>query len=186
MCSMVSGVQLNSSYVNYNNSSTARLNWIIDCAKNAFGNVILEVNPILGVGKCKPTCVVINESTSQKVLDLLKLKNEQKIKGISSLEEDWNGNGALPFDETLIQSFLDVINGVYEQPEIAPTGRNSLIMQYDFPDSSMLVFEIFEGKAEKVYVPQGNYECAEVEQYTKDIVIEINRCLEKIYGFEQN
>ncbi|MFI3213551.1 MAG: hypothetical protein R3Y24_09415 [Eubacteriales bacterium] len=114
MYSMVSGVQLNGNYINYNNNShdmvsnIATWTGFINCAKNA----ILELNPFFGEGKSEQKCGTINESSSTIVIDLLKIKNIQKIDGISLLRNDWNGNGALPFNEALIKCFSNVINAV--------------------------------------------------------------------------
>jgi len=108
--------------------------------------------------------------------------NLEKLKNMRSFKHDWNGFGADAFTESSLLWFEKVINSLKEQPEIAPTGRNSLYMQYKSDDGSMLAFELSENRAEKVYVPEGDYNKIETEIITSDICEQINDCVVRFYG----
>lgn len=125
-------------------------------------------------------------SSMSKAVDIMKCMNLNKIKFMKAFAEDWNGNGAKAFSENAIRLFEEVINSLVKQPEIAPTGRNSLLMQYELDDKSILAFEVKENLTEKVFVPQGNYAMVETETFTDDFVQNITTSVEKFYGFKQH
>lgn len=117
-------------------------------------------------------------------IDFLKVINLNKIERMANFLVDWNGNGASSFSKAAIDFFKIIISGLSKQPEVAPTGRNSMIMQYELQDKSKLVFEVSEKKVEKVYSPQGNYAFAECEIFVDGFVQKINCCVERFYGFK--
>lgn len=123
-------------------------------------------------------------SSMSKVVDIMKCMNLNKIEFMKAFTEDWNGNGAKAFSVKAIQLFEEIINSLVKQPEIAPTGRNSLLMQYELDDKSILAFEVRENVTEKVFVPQGNYTMIETETFTDDFVQNISASVEKFYGFK--
>lgn len=92
-----------------------------------------------------------------------KEENLDKIRKMSLFEDNWNGAGAKAFSEKAIKRFVSVVESLDVQPEIAPTGRNSLYMEYRKKDGSLLSFEIKEDGAEKVYVERGDYGHPDVE-----------------------
>ena len=117
-----------------------------------------------------------------QVVDALKCANLDKIKSMASFAEDWNGNGARAFSKKAIDVFEKIISVLSIQPQIAPTGRNSLLMQYELEDNSMLAFEVSEDKTEKVCVPQGKYELATIELITENIEMNIEKSVVEFYG----
>lgn len=124
---------------------------------------------------------------SNNVVDLKEVENLNKIEKMASFTENWNGTGGSIFSENAIILFEKVIKALKKQPQIAPTGRNSLLMQYELDDKSMLAFEVSEKGTEKVYIPKGDYSLAQMEVFTEDIERKINECVEKFfYGYEQN
>jgi len=123
------------------------------------------------------------EPSADMVVDNKRIENMNKIEGMRHFEKNWNGYDADPFSESSLVWFEKVINSLRKQPEIAPTGRNSLYMQYKSDDGSMLAFELSENKVEKVYVPNGDYNKIESEVITSDICNKINEQAEKFYGF---
>lgn len=116
----------------------------------------------------------------------LKQKNLAKIEKMAHFEYDWNGNGGEKFTRGAIDAFRTVIDVLHRQPQIAPTGRNSLLMQYELDDKSRLIFEVNENKAEKVHIPKGNYSKADVQMYVENVAHKINEDVENFYGLKSH
>lgn len=112
----------------------------------------------------------------------LKRKNLAKIEKMALFESDWNGNGGVKFTTGAIDTFKEVIGVLNKQPEIAPTGRNSLLMYYELANGSRLIFEVSENKAEKVYIPNGDYVKASIQIYVGNVSFKINEAVENFYG----
>ncbi len=77
-----------------------------------------------------------------------KLNNINTILSFKKFEADWNGNGAEPFSENIIQKALDFINllTLRFQPNVFPTGRQSIQLEYEKSNGNYLEIEIFEDK----------------------------------------
>lgn len=77
-----------------------------------------------------------------------KLNNINTILSFKKFGNNWNGNGAEPFSENLIQKALDFINSanLKFQPNVFPTGRQSIQLEYEKPNGNYLEIEIFENK----------------------------------------
>ena len=101
-------------------------------------------------------------------------KNKQIIREMDSYQENWNGYGAKSFSREQLRVFNDVIQNLDFQPDIMPTARNSLLMQYVYPNNTQLMFELFEDYMEEVLVPTGNYGKAQVKTYESDFASRIN------------
>lgn len=108
--------------------------------------------------------------------------NFDKIAKMSNFESGWNGNHGLPFTATAINSFKQVIQKLTVQPQIAPTGRNSLLLQYEKKDGTLLTFELKEHSAEMVYVPFGDYKNAITKVIENNVTNTIVECVGKLYG----
>ena len=119
-------------------------------------------------------------------LDLLKIENLKKLDCISLFRENWNGVGGRAFSGTSIRIFRDIIENVCKQPSIAPTGRNSLLLQYELDDHSILAFEVREKRVEMVYVKRGDYSSAISKVFTDDFIRNINSQVARFYGLKQN
>lgn len=145
---------------------------------------------------------VINQSANVAYVDLneisknhhapleasadLKQENLAKIEKMAHFEYNWNGNGGEKFAKRAIDTFRKVIDVLHIQPQIAPTGRNSLLMQYELADKSRLIFEVSENNAEKVYIPKGDYSEAEVQRYVENVAYKINEAVEDFYESKSN
>ena len=70
---------------------------------------------------------------------------------ISSLKDNWNGNGALAFSSILIEKIKNIVVGLEKQPEIFPTAANSIQLEYDGLDNSYLEIEIFDSKIAEIF-----------------------------------
>lgn len=127
------------------------------------------------------SCGLGNNICLSNAIDLLKIENINKIDKISAFESDWNGNGAEKFSKESIAFFYEVIESLPKQPKIAPTGKGTLLMQYELEDKSLLAFDVGYGRVEKVFVPKTRYDKANVEVFTDDIFANMKRCVEKFY-----
>lgn len=73
------------------------------------------------------------------------LKSLQTLRTIKQLPVDWNGKGSVTFSEALIQKVFTIVRELQFQPDIFPTGRNSIQLEFEIGDD-YLEFEIFEDK----------------------------------------
>lgn len=71
-------------------------------------------------------------------------KNYQVIESIKKLEENWNDNHANPFSPNLIRKVAGIISVLKVQPQIFPTARNSIQLEYEKENGDYLEFEIYE------------------------------------------
>lgn len=85
-------------------------------------------------------------SSCSNNIDLCKIISNGKIKAISKLEKNWNGNGADRFSKKLIKLSYKIIDNLETQPNIFPTARDSIQLEYENSSKDYLEFEIFEDK----------------------------------------
>lgn len=124
-----------------------------------------------------------NDSLRNDVfVDVLQQKNLNKIELMGSFQDDWNGNGGMAFSKSALSMFKEIIKNLSTQPEIAPTGRNSLYMEFKKTDESVLAFEISETAAEKIIVPCGHFEDAIAEKFTDEVVRNVKNSVVEFYG----
>lgn len=81
-----------------------------------------------------------------------KEENKQQIKDISSLEDNWNGYGAKQFSNTIISSAEKIIDILTWQPEVFPTGRESIQFEYEKDNGDYLELELFENGKIKLFI----------------------------------
>lgn len=97
--------------------------------------------------------------------------NKTIISRLGLLKENWNGYGAKPFNKDLVKLFNDLIDSLPIQPALSPTGRESLILDYELNKNISIAFEIFIDKVDFAYVDAENInKCFENEITIKDIV----------------
>lgn len=121
---------------------------------------------------------------TNKAIDLMKVENLNKIRKMALFDDDWNGTGGSSFSKGAINFFEVIINALEKQPQIAPTGRNSLLMQYELDDKSLLAFEVSERRTEEVFIPKGDYSLAQMEVFTENVSQQINESVERFYGLK--
>ncbi len=119
-----------------------------------------------------------------QAVDLMKIVNLNKINKMSLFDDNWNGTGGSAFSEGAVSLFKTILEMLERQPEIAPTGRNSLLMQYELDDKSLLAFEVGENKVEKVLVPKGDYSMVQMEVFTDELGQKIKECVKEFYGIK--
>lgn len=113
-------------------------------------------------------------------MDAELLHSYQKLYEISCLAEDWNGNGAKRFSTELIDSVRNIVEKIVRQPNIFPTARESIQLEYENDLGDYLEFELFEnGRFKKFYCGHDG------EIITEDIPAEmIYEVVNRFYGFE--
>ncbi|MBQ7168567.1 MAG: hypothetical protein IJR63_01525 [Synergistaceae bacterium] len=99
--------------------------------------------------------------------------NLERLEDIARLDSDWNGYGAKPFTRTLIAEVRNIIQYLSEQPEIFPTGRESIQLEYHLPDESYLEFEVFEDKVVAMQVTGTDYDNAQFWEFASNDVAQI-------------
>lgn len=90
--------------------------------------------------------------------DLSKLN--KIMQEISELDYNWNGYEAEPISNDLIQKSVKVISKLPKLPFIAPTGRNTIQVEFDLKDGSYLEFEMYANQISVLFVPA-------IRQYNK-------------------
>lgn len=109
-----------------------------------------------------------------------KVKNMWRLQDISKFEDDLNSY----FDKNLIDSVENIIENVHVQPEIYPTERNSIQLEYELEDKSYLEFEVFENKILCLRIPQRDYTKAEHEVISPTDINRINEIIDNFYNRE--
>lgn len=77
--------------------------------------------------------------------------NLKKLDSFKLLEPNWNENGAVSFNTAFIDHVKTIITQLPVQPQIFPTGRNSIQLEYDKPNGDSVELEIYaDGLIESV------------------------------------
>ncbi|MBQ8945515.1 MAG: hypothetical protein IJ058_01765 [Lachnospiraceae bacterium] len=168
-------------------NNVIRTSFIFDIFMFAGTGMISEYNINLNNGNHNPRLIEsvlssgIDCSSFNPSFDLLKIENLNKLRMMSKFESDWNGNNAKPFTKASIQLFDKLINSLNRQPKIAPTGNESLLVQYEKNDKSLLAFDVSLKKTRMVFVPEGNYDEAEEKTFTDNVISTIQTEVERFY-----
>ncbi len=106
----------------------------------------------------------------------------KRLEDIGKLPYDWNGYGARPFSSALIDKCEKIVNELSHQPEIYPTGRQSIQFQYQLKDKSYLEFEIFADKTMCLWVPKRIYADAVETEIIDAEEKQIKEIVDSFYG----
>ena len=125
-------------------------------------------------GHNQSLCICFDDSNSNhsefsSVVDLLKQKNLMMIREMSQFKKNWNGNDGEPFSKEAISLFRKIIVSLKRQPEIAPTGRNSMLIQYDYKEK-IIAYEVRTNMIEEVFIPDRDFTKASSVVFTTDLV----------------
>ena len=82
------------------------------------------------------------------------LRNISIINSYAKLRKNWNENGASPFTQKLINKTIEVLRNLNYQPQVFPTARNSILLEYGKPTGGFLGIEVFENRIETFIAPQ--------------------------------
>ncbi|MBQ4468821.1 MAG: hypothetical protein II917_01590 [Synergistaceae bacterium] len=107
--------------------------------------------------------------------------NLERLNDIAQLESDWNGYGAAPFSQALIAEARNIITNLTEQPELFPTGRESIQLEYELPDKSYLEFEIFEDKIAAMQVSGTDYDNARFWDLSPDDIKQVRGIVKEFF-----
>ena len=86
--------------------------------------------------------------------------NLDKLDSIGTFERNWNGYGAPAFGAGVIETAKIIVAQLTKQPEIFPTGRGTVQMEYHQKDGTYLEFEVFADRITVVYISNGDIENA--------------------------
>lgn len=86
--------------------------------------------------------------------------NLDKLNNIGKLKPGWNGYGAPSIEEGIINQAKLIVAQLKMQPEIFPTGRGTVQMEYHQNDGTYLEFELFTDKITVLYIGKGDIENA--------------------------
>lgn len=136
------------------------------------------------IGKSAEPVVMIIYNSRNGMLFVNKdaVMNAKKLEEIGKLPYDWNGYGAKPFTTALIDKCEKIISVLNHQPQIYPTGRQSIQFQYELADRSYLEFEIFEDKTMCLCVPKRIYANAKEMKIVDSEAAKIKEIVENFYG----
>lgn len=88
----------------------------------------------------------------------MKLQHSLKaIADIRKLKDGWNGYGAKRIPDSVCAVAEKVVSHLTVQPEIFPTARRTIHMEYNFENNNYLEFEIFEDDVCATFVPDHDY-----------------------------
>lgn len=160
--------------VNKNNTYSEILN----------GSVNISNNIVHSISKTMESVVKLFYNSRSGLLSMKPdvIKSLERLKDIGNLEQDWNGYGAKPFSDTLIDKCEKIVSLLPVQPSIYPTGRNSIQFQYELSDRSYLEFEIFEKRTMCLQVPKRIYSEAKEMELKEAEDAQIKEIVENFYG----
>ena len=81
-------------------------------------------------------------------------ENLKRLEAFSAFKENWNGYGANSFPKTLIDRIRRLLVVLTIQPEIFPTARDSIQLEYDVGDNHIEI-EVFSNGDVKVLSMKG-------------------------------
>ena len=110
----------------------------------------------------------------------VKEHNREKLSVIRSLKYDWNGNGAPPFPETLINNVSMLLDNLTIQPEIFPTALCTIQLEYDNSRRDHMEIEIGTNDKAEVFIV--NFDGSEMAKTIPPTPDEINELVGAFYG----
>lgn len=100
-----------------------------------------SVEPRIGlVFQSTPTSTRFNDANRYS-LDKLK-HNKRVLRSLANLKSNWNKYGADPIDPAVIDKTETMLSELDYQPQIFPTGRGTLQIEYFKDDNNLIEIEI--------------------------------------------
>lgn len=84
-------------------------------------------------------------------IDLCKVQSHETLSKIADLKDNWNQYGAKHFSWDLIDFVKKLIDKLDSQPDIYPTARDSIQLEYEKIGKYYLEFEIFSPNNIKMF-----------------------------------
>ena len=82
--------------------------------------------------------------------------NLRVMNEIAGLKDGWNGNGADAFSSELTNRCSGILRRLEVQPDVFPTGEDSIQFEWEKDDGSYLEMEVFEDGRISMYLQQAN------------------------------
>jgi|GEM_PF-3643397 len=111
-----------------------------------------------------------------------KNKSLRILSDIQGLKKNWDGYGAESIPADVILLARSIVVALNHQPEIYPTKRRTVQMQYELRDRSYLELEIYADKIEALSVPQRKYEKAHEYTISANKYYEISDMVDSFYS----
>lgn len=123
-----------------------------------FGKIFKENNEINSINSDFTGYTEDNYKEAEKVYSMAYVEINQlannfltandAIRDISLLQSNWNGNGAQPFSEMLVNKCYIILNQLAAEPFVCPTACGAIQFEYEKENGEYLEFEIYEDKIE--------------------------------------
>lgn len=107
-----------------------------------------------------------------------KAKSLARLLEIEQLQDNWNGNGANCFSESILLFARKIVMSSLIQPAIFPTARDSIQFEYENESGDYLELELFENERVKMFSFDHKGK-ALTEEINFD---SINKVVSKFYG----
>lgn len=107
--------------------------------------------------------------------------NVKILEEIEKLEDNWNGYNAKPINKKVIENTKELLYKLDKQPEIFPTGRETIQIEYKLDSDSHLEFEIFPNEIKMMHLPKGDYKNAKFTKFKIEDVERINKLIKRFY-----
>lgn len=102
--------------------------------------------------------------------------NVKKLNSFLNLHYNWNGYRAKPFDKNLMEKCVNLIkaSNLQYQPEIFPTGRESIQFEYEKEDGSYLEIEIYSNRIALLFIDSFGHELEQEKVQWENVLSLIN------------
>lgn len=119
----------------------------------------------------------VNRKSSSMIQWIKRNENIKTLKSFKEFPDNWDGEGAEQFDQKLIDKCIEIINSVNLkfQPDIFPTGRDSIQFEYEKSDGEYLELEVFQDHIDFYYENPDGTEFENENANWGDILNEINK-----------
>lgn len=112
------------------------------------------------------------------VMSIDKAQSLERLFEIKQLQDDWNGNGAKRFSDSILSFTEKIVRNLLIQPAIFPTARDSIQLEYENDLGDYLELEIFEEDRIKMFSFDHTG-----KSLTKEINFDsINKVVSEFYG----
>lgn len=101
-------------------------------------------------------------------------KNLEKLNKINQLTDNWNGYGAKPISNEIIQEVRTIITELNYQPEIFPLPDNEIQIEFDGPNHSYMEIHIGTKDLVNAFVIDSSGDEVEKVLSKKSIISEVN------------
>lgn len=124
----------------------------------------------------------ISRYFSGKAKEGKKTENLAKLEEFELLQKNWNFHEANSFSKRLINLCRNLLSSLRAQPDVFPTGRDSIQFEYEKENGEYLEFEIFEDHIDILRIDKLEHEEEYRYAITDDIQDKLNELVSDFYG----